>query len=72
MKEPTRSEGELVRLKHLIARMRTTMQSLESAMSHPGIPFGDTGVSVTANELVTCLARHDAYLLAEGDAKGSR
>jgi hypothetical protein len=48
------------------------MQSLESAMSHPGIPFGDTGVSVTANELVTCLARHDAYLLAEGDAKGSR
>jgi hypothetical protein len=63
----TRSNSERIRLEHIIKRMRGTLDALESALSQPGVPFGDTGVSATCNEIVTCLARHDAYLMAEKD-----
>lgn len=63
----TRSDSERIRLEHIIKRMRDTLDALEAALGQPGIPFGDTGVSATCNEIVTCLARHDAYLMAERD-----
>lgn len=62
-----RSEMELVRLRHMIKRMRVAMGALESVMGATG-PFGETAVPTTATEIVACLARHDAYLISEAEA----
>lgn len=61
-----RSEMELVRLRHMIERMRVVMDALEVVIGSGG-SFGETAVPTTATEIVACLARHDAYLFAEAD-----
>ena len=68
----TRSAAEIVRMRHAIARMRWMLQGLESAITQGNTPLGnDTAGAITqqALEIALQVAKHDAYLLAEDDAK---
>lgn len=62
-----RSEGEKVRMRHAIERMRASLNSLESAMKQP-VPFGAAAaeaITGTALEIAMQVAKHDAFLLVE-------
>lgn len=66
-----RSEGEHIRMRHSIERMKATMVNLEKAVSFNG-PIGNDvsqAVLTTACEIAMQIAKHDAYLLAEEDSK---
>lgn len=66
----TRKEGEILRLRHAILRARASLEGLEIAISLGG-PIGyDVGESVvsSATAIFGCIAKHDAFELAERDA----
>lgn len=68
-----RSDGEKVRMRHAIERMRATLNSLEAAMTQ-NVPFGAQtaeAVTGTALEIAMQVAKHDAFLLVEDTTKCS-
>ncbi len=67
---PTRREGERVRVRHAIERMRAHLGGLEVALRLP-TPIGTEaaeGITRTALEIAMNIAKHDAYDQAERDA----
>jgi hypothetical protein len=65
-----RREGEAVRLRHTLARLRAHCDSIEIAMRLGGSIGGDTaqGIAQTGVEAAMLIAKHDAYELAARDA----
>lgn len=63
----SRAAGERARLAHAVERMRGCLVSLETALRCAGPIGADAGHAaiVTATEIATGIAKHDAYLLAE-------
>lgn len=66
----SRKEGERVRLWHAIERLRTTLESLEQALTttHPIGNDVAQAVTMTAQEIAMQIAKYDAFDLAEQDA----
>lgn len=65
----TRSEGERIRARHILARLRGCLEGVQYAIDDPHPPGYDAAQAVlhTAGELATSVSRLDAYLRAEGD-----
>lgn len=76
----TRCEGERVRMRHTLARMRATLENFEVSLgiaseTQPNLPVGGDSadaITRTAIELATQIARHDAFVHAEQDASNLR
>lgn len=66
-----RSKGERVRLDHALARMRAALDAIDSAgVLLVDLPIGQEtsqAIATTALEIATIIARHDAYMIAEGE-----
>lgn len=65
-----RSDGERVRIAHSITRLRDTLDSAVATLGIGGSLGQELAQSLqlTANEVATQIARHDAFLLSEADA----
>ena len=76
----TRCEGERVRMRHTVERMRAVLENFETSISlasgtQPNLPIGNDcadAITRTANELATQIARHDAFVHAEEDTANLR
>lgn len=65
-----RSEGEKVRLRHALSRMRAHVDALMKSLEMP-VPIGNETVeamSRTVFEIAMQVAKHDAYLTKEEEA----
>lgn len=67
----SRAAGELVRLRHLVDRMRATLDGVDLAIRIGGGIGQDTTqvVLTTAGSIATTIATHDAFVLAQRDAE---
>lgn len=67
----SRAEGERTRLEHSLQRQRAQINAIEIALRLPGPIGGDIaqGIVQGALEIAMQIARHDAFELAEQDAK---
>ena len=66
-----RKEGERTRLEHSLPRLRAHIDAIELALKLPG-PIGvdvAQGLVQGALEIAIQIAKHDAFELAEHDAK---
>lgn len=66
MSDVARTEGERIRLREAIPRMRALLDSLEVSLRYE-VPIIETGHALVqaAGTLATTCAKHDAYLLVE-------
>lgn len=65
------SQGEVLRLRHTLDRMRGAMSAIEGAIANGG-PIGNEtaeGLQATTTNLVIQIAKHDAFLLMEESRK---
>lgn len=67
----SRSQGERTRLEHSLQRQRARIDAIEIALRLPGPIGGDIaqGIVQGALEIAMQIAKHDAYEIAEQDAK---
>jgi hypothetical protein len=65
--------GERQRIEHELQRVRTTLESVELAFRIGGYLGGDSigALSLGVYSLANAIARHDAYVFAEEDAKAA-
>ena len=71
----SRSSDERIRIEHAKKRLAAYLDSIDVALRLPGLPIGadmGQGLVQTAQEIAVYAARHDAFLLAEGDALHER
>ena len=68
----SRAAGERTRLAHAVERMRGCLVSLEAAPRCAGPIGADAGHAavVTATEIATTIAKHDAYVIGDEDTRG--
>jgi hypothetical protein len=62
-----RSDGEKVRLAHVLDRMRAMLESFYVPKTGPIGQDVAQAIQLTANEFASIIAKHDAYELAERD-----
>lgn len=65
--------GERQRIEHELQRIRTTLESVDLAFRIGGCLGGDAvgALSLGVYNLASAIARHDAYVFAEEDAKAA-
>lgn len=65
--------GERQRIEHEMDRVRAVLEGIRIALNEGGIIGADaTGaLAVNVNSIVCAIARHDAYVFAEEDAKAA-
>ncbi len=69
-----RSDGERLRLQHAIAHARGALDSVELGMSFKGGAIGTEvaqTLTISAIAVAMNIAKYDAFILAESDAKGT-
>ncbi len=71
VRKVTRSQGERTRLENALQRQRAQIDAIEISLRLPGPIGGDIaqGIVQGALEVAMQIARHDAFELAEQDAK---
>jgi hypothetical protein len=65
-----RSEGERIRARHVIERLRACLQGIDLALDDESTPVGNEAgqaITQTATELAVLLAKLDAYQRTEQD-----
>jgi hypothetical protein len=69
----SRITGERERIEHELERVRVTLENVRLAFEVGGVIGGDATGALAMNvlSLTNAMARHDAYVFAEEDAKAA-